>query len=101
MSVLAVLTSSESSFHHWGAKTEKSCDLGGARLPAEVVGRSARADQRLEVGRGSSIDPLVGLYNPLESDASYYREPVEVPEKGGHTWALCVHFIGGSRTHYA
>ena len=42
-------------------------------------------DQLLEVGMGSSIDCLVCQYHPLESDASYYREPVEVPEEGT-TW---------------
>ena len=41
------------------------------------------SDQRLEVGRGSSIDHLVGQYPHLVSDASEYREPVEVPEEGG------------------
>ena len=34
-------------------------------------------DQSLEVGRGSSIDHLVCQYHRLESDAGYYREPVE------------------------
>ena len=34
---------------------------------------------------GSSIDCLVCQYHHLESDASYYREPVEVPEEGV-TW---------------
>jgi hypothetical protein len=33
---------------------------------------------------GSSIDSLVSQGHHLESDASYYREPVEVPEEGGH-----------------
>ena len=47
MSDSAVLTSAGSSFHHGGAKTEKSCDFddqpllalseGGTRRPAEVV----------------------------------------------------------------
>ena len=41
-------------------------------------------DQRLEVGRGSSIDRLVCQYHHLESDAGCYREPVEVPEEGCH-----------------
>ena len=40
--------------------------------------------QHLEIGGGSSIDCLVGQFNHLESDMSYYREPVEVPEEGGH-----------------
>ena len=35
-------------------------------------------DQGLEVGRGSSIDCLVCQHHHLESDAGYYREPVEV-----------------------
>ena len=61
---------------------------GGIRRPAEVVERSDRAgacgfDQRLEVGRGSSIDRLEGGYYRLVSDTSYYREPVEVPEERG------------------
>ena len=53
VSVSAVLTSAGSSFHHCGAKTEKSCEFdlqpllalsdGGTRRPAEVVERSARA----------------------------------------------------------
>ena len=37
------------------------------------------SDQRLEVGRGSG---LVGQSHHLESDAGYYREPMEVTEKG-------------------
>ena len=40
------------------------------------------SDHRFEIGRGSSIDRLVGQYKHLESDASYYREPMEVTEKG-------------------
>jgi hypothetical protein len=39
----------------------------------------------LEVGRGSSIDCLVCQYHRFKFDASYYREPVEVPEEGA-TW---------------
>ena len=35
------------------------------------------------VVRGGSIKRLVGQYHHLESDASDYREPVEVTEKGG------------------
>jgi len=35
----------------------------------------------LWVGRGSSIDSLVGQYQCLESNASDYREPVEVAQK--------------------
>ena len=34
-------------------------------------------------GRGSSIGSLVGKHHCLESDASCYREPVEVTEEGG------------------
>ena len=51
----------ESSFHHCGAKTQKSCDfddrllLSGTQHPVELVEQS---DQHLEVG--SSIDRLVG-----------------------------------------
>ena len=45
-------------------------------------------DQNLEVGRGSSIDCLVCQYHRLKFDASYYREPVEVPEEGGHVGEL-------------
>ena len=41
-------------------------------------------DQRLEVDWGSSIDRLVCQYHHLESDASYYREPMEVSKEGGH-----------------
>ena len=51
MSDSSVLTSAGSSFHHCGAKTEKSCDFddqpllalsdGGNRRPAEVVERGA------------------------------------------------------------
>ena len=40
--------------------------------------------QCLEVGRGSSIGCLVCQYHHLESDANYYREPVEAQEEGGH-----------------
>ena len=43
-----------------------------------------RSDQRLDVGRGRSIGRLVGQYYHLDSDTSYYREPMEVMEKGGH-----------------
>ena len=45
-------------------------------------------DQRLEGGKGSSIDLLVFQYHHLESDARYYREPVEVPEEGGRIGEL-------------
>ena len=38
-------------------------------------------NQRLEVGRSGSIDRLVCQYHDLESNASDYREPVEVPEE--------------------
>ena len=41
-------------------------------------------DQSLEVGRGSSINRLVCQYHRFESDAGYYREPVEVVEEGSH-----------------
>ena len=88
--------SAGSPFHHWRPKTEKSCAFadgpllalsdGGTRRPAEVVERRDRAGvcdyQCLEVGRGSSIDRLVCQHHHLESDASYNREPVEVPEEG-------------------
>ena len=40
--------------------------------------------QCLEVGWGSSIDCLVWQYDHLESDASYYREPVEAMLKEGY-----------------
>ena len=42
-------------------------------------------DQRLEVGRASSIDHLVCQYHHLES-ASYYRKPVKFLEEGGVKW---------------
>ena len=45
-------------------------------------------DHRLEVGRGSSIARLVCQYHHFESDASYYREPMEVPEERGHMGEL-------------
>jgi len=38
----------------------------------------------MEVGRTSSADNLVGQYQCLESNASNYREPVEVAEEGGY-----------------
>ena len=41
-------------------------------------------NQCLEVDRSDSIDRLVCQYHHLESNASDYREPVEVPEEGGH-----------------
>ena len=87
-------------FHNCGPKTtEKSCDFadrpllalsdGATRRPAEVVERRELSwgvwfDQRLEVGRGSSIDRLVCQYHHLKPDASYYRGPVEMAEEGGH-----------------
>ena len=40
-------------------------------------------DQLLEEGSGSSIDHHVFQYHHLESDASYDRELLEVPEEGG------------------
>jgi len=38
----------------------------------------------MEVGRGSSADSLIGQYQCLESNASDYREPVEVTEERGY-----------------
>jgi len=94
----AILTSARSSFHHYGARTEKSWDLAERCLPVPseggtsrltgVVERSTRAGAwgltNLEVGRGSFTDSLVGQYQYLESNASDYREPVEVAEEGGY-----------------
>jgi len=40
----------------------------------------------LEVGRGSSADSLVGQYQCLESNASDYKEPVDVGEEGGYNF---------------
>ena len=53
MSDSAVLRTVGSAFHHWGPKTDKSCDFadrpllalsdGGSSRPAEVVERKDRA----------------------------------------------------------
>ena len=43
----------------------------------------------MEVGRGGSVDSLVGQYHRLEIDRSCYREPVEVAEEmRGHVGEL-------------
>ena len=42
------------------------------------------------IGRGSTVDHLVGHYHRLKSDASYCREPVNVMEKGVHMRELLV-----------
>ena len=80
----AVLTLVGSSFHHWGNKTEKSCDFaervlvalsdGGTSQPADVDEQSALtggvwSKQCLEGDECSSIDGLKGQHHCLESDA--------------------------------
>jgi len=58
----------------------------GTSHPAEVVERSDRVGAwglTLAVGRGGSGDNHEGQYQCLESNASDYREPVEVAEEGG------------------
>ena len=40
------------------------------------------------MGRGGSVDGLVGRYRRLECDASRYREPLEVAEERGHVGRL-------------
>ena len=77
-----------SSFHHWGAKTERSCYLtervlfalsnGGTSRPADVVEQSAG------LNGCSSVDGLDGKHHYLELDAGCNRKPMEVTEEGGH-----------------
>ena len=40
------------------------------------------------MGRGGSVEGLVGQYHRLEFDTSCYREPVEVAEERGHVGEL-------------
>jgi len=49
------------------------------------VGWGIGSEYFLEVGRDSSADSHEGQYQCLESNASDYREPVEVTEEG-FTW---------------
>ena len=91
----AILTSVGSSFHHCGARTEKSCgpcrstrrtfERRGNQSPRgsrpKWSGRGVGLDHSLEVRGSCSIHSPIGKHQGLKLNASRYRKPVERTEK--------------------